>query len=179
MDDLKGESTPVVVDGDKTPNNNLDELQAKLTAQDELIKNLYTETATLKGKKEHAEYKYDRDIKNIKTDVPEKKDEAIKQETTNNSIDLKDYVSEQIFASQHKEVDSDILSFMKRVKNEGQSLEEVFNSAPVQALYSEKKDKADDKNATPKSTSLGQPSGGGESDLAMKFKAKLEHKKMI
>ena len=63
---------------------------------------------------------------------------------------------------------------MKKIRGNNQSFEEVFNSVPVQALVNANKEKAEDNNATPKSTiGNSQPSGSGESDLANKFKTKL------
>lgn len=163
MADLQGQDAPDNATVENTIANQQDDSAA-------IIAELRKEVATLNGKKEHLEHKYERDVVN----ATEKKEVVEQPAPTNNSANIQDYVSEQIFVSQHKEVDADVLSIMKKIKVDNQSFEDVFNSVPIQALVNANKEKADDKNATPNST-LGnsQPSGSGESDIAAKFKAKL------
>lgn len=169
MEEEKGKVTPDNVTDEKTLENQPNEYN-QVEDKDELIKNLYREISTLKGKKEHLEHKYERDVEKVKEEGT-----SIKQnEDGINPNSFKDVISEQIFLSQHKDIDNDVLSIIKKLRDVGQSYEEVFNSAPVQAVYREKQEKVEDKKATPKpSLGVSQSSGAGEGGIASDFRSKL------
>ena len=131
MEDLKGQDAP----DNATVENTIDNQQDDSAA---IIAELRKELATERGKKEHLEHKYERDV----TLKGGNKEVVEQPAPTKDSIDIQDYVSEQIFVSQHKDVDADVLSFMKKIRGNNQSFEEVFNSVPVQALVNANKEKS-------------------------------------
>ena len=103
MEDLKGQDAP----DNATVENTIDNQQDDSAA---IIAEPRKELATERGKK---------NILNIsmKEMLPLKggNKEVVEQPApTKDSIDIQDYVSEQIFVSQHKDVDADVLSFMKK-----------------------------------------------------------------
>jgi len=173
-EEKKVEDTTVDVSEDKTSENELDILKQQNLEYKQDIEKLINEVSTLRGKKEHLEHKYERDVLNKKEEENKQEDNRFVNQNKMEDFDVKSYIEEQLFVSRHTDVDSNIINFIKKIKNNNESFEQVFSSAPVQALYKEKLEKLEDKKATPNSTSgSSQPSGSGESDMAAKFRDKL------